>query len=109
MQAFDRGTRAAGGARVAAVRPRRAGRATVSVAELPDDAQICNCNGVSKGAIRACVAGRRARRCARVMDATRAGSGCGSCKAQVQEVLEWAAGGALEEDPAADYYVPASR
>ena len=60
MQAFDRGTRAARGTRVAAVRPRRRRRRQVSVGELPDDAQICNCNGVSKGDIRACVGGRRA-------------------------------------------------
>ena len=29
----------------------------VGVAELDDDAQVCNCNGVSKGALAACVAG----------------------------------------------------
>jgi len=76
-----------------------------SVAELSDDAQICNCNGVTKGAIRACVqdGGRTMRS---VMAATRAGSGCGSCKGQVLEVLEWAADGQADDDPAAEYYVP---
>jgi nitrite reductase (NADH) large subunit len=76
-----------------------------SVAELSDDAQICNCNGVTKGAIRTCVQdGGRTMRA--VMAATRAGSGCGSCKGQVLEVLEWAAGGQADDDPAAEYYVP---
>ncbi|AFR30284.1 nitrite reductase large subunit NirB [Arthrobacter sp. Rue61a] len=76
-----------------------------SVAELADSAQVCNCNGVSKGALVAAVRGG----CASVsaaMDATRAGKGCGSCKLMVTQVVEWAAGGAVEEDLAAGYYVP---
>jgi len=79
--------------------------APASVAELSDDAQICNCNGVTKGAIRACV-NDGALTMRALISATRAGSGCGSCKGQVLEVLEWAAGGQVEHDPAADYYVP---
>ena len=67
--------------------------------------QICNCNGVSKGAIVGCVkAGKRNPKA--VMDATRAGMGCGSCKAMVTEIVEWACGGEVEEDPSAHYYVP---
>ena len=34
----------------------------VGVAELADDAQVCNCNGVTKGALVACVQRRRRRR-----------------------------------------------
>jgi nitrite reductase (NADH) large subunit len=40
-----------------------------------------------------------------VCDATRAGTGCGSCKPQVQAVLETLAGELLEDDPAAHYYI----
>ena len=40
------------------------------------------------------------------MDATRAGMGCGSCKAMVTEIVEWACGGQTEEDPSVHYYVP---
>jgi nitrite reductase (NADH) large subunit len=40
------------------------------------------------------------------MDATRAGKGCGTCKNLVAQIVEWAAGGEVEEDPAADWYVP---
>ena len=40
------------------------------------------------------------------MDATRAGKGCGSCKGLVAQLVEHAAGGAVEEDPSAHYYVP---
>ena len=61
----------------------------VNVADLPDDAQICDCNGVTKGRIVAAVgAGNRDMNA--LCAATRAGSGCGSCKAQVQAVLDMA-------------------
>lgn len=77
-------------------------------AELADDAQVCNCNGVSKAAIVGCVkAGETSL--AGVMAATRAGKGCGSCKGLVAQVVEWAAseaGAAISEDAAANWYVP---
>ena len=104
MQAFDRGS-VLPDERVALLFDLGGPPDEVSVAELPDAAQVCNCNGVTKGDIRACVGGGE-RTLRGVMAATRAGSGCGSCKAQVVEIVEWAAGGALEEDPAADWYVP---
>ncbi|MBD8507148.1 NAD(P)/FAD-dependent oxidoreductase [Hoyosella sp. G463] len=74
-------------------------------ADLADDAQVCSCNGVTKGAIVACVE-HGAKSLTDVMARTRAGKGCGSCKALVGEVVACAAGGALEKDPAADWYVP---
>jgi len=78
----------------------------VGVAELADDAQVCNCNGVSKGALVACVRGGESS-VTGVMKATKAGKGCGSCKQLVAQVVEWAAGGAVVEDPSANWYVPA--
>lgn len=76
-----------------------------SVEEMSDDAQICNCNGVSKGAIvHAVEAG--CSTVGAVMDRTRAGKGCGSCKNMVCKVVEWAAGGGLQEDPSEHWYVP---
>ena len=77
----------------------------VGVAELEEDAQVCNCNGVSKKALVDVVRGG-AKTVAGAMDATRAGKGCGSCKLLVKQVVEWASDGAVEEDPAAGYYVP---
>ena len=72
---------------------------------MSPDTQICNCNGVSKGQLIACVnSGKRSGKA--VMDATRAGMGCGSCKAMVNEIVEWACGGQTEEDPSIHYYVP---
>ena len=79
--------------------------AEISPAEMPDDTQVCNCNGVAKAAIRGAVEGG-CRTVGGVMDKTRAGKGCGTCKPLVARIVEWAAGGAVEEDPAASYYVP---
>lgn len=77
----------------------------VTFEEMSANTQICNCNGVSKGALVACVkAGKRSAKA--VMEATRAAMGCGSCKAMVSEIVEWACGGETDEDPSIHYYVP---
>jgi nitrite reductase (NADH) large subunit len=76
-----------------------------SVENMLADMQVCNCNGVTKSAIVGCVKlGKRSAKS--VMEATRAGMGCGACKSLVGEVVEWACGGVAEQDPSADYYVP---
>ena len=104
MQAFDRGTPLPED-RLALLFDIGAPAKKVSLEEMPVDAQICNCNGVSKGTIVGCVKGGK-RSPKAVMDATRAGTGCGSCKSTVTELVEWACGGAVEEDPSVHYYVP---
>jgi len=80
--------------------------AAVGAAELADDTQVCNCNGVTKASLVACVASGQ-KTVSGVMAATRAGKGCGSCKTLVAQIVEWSAGGAVEQDEAADWYVPA--
>jgi nitrite reductase (NADH) large subunit len=77
----------------------------VGAAELADEAQVCNCNGVSKGQLVACVRDGQ-RTVGGVMGATRAGKGCGSCKGLVADIVEAALGDDLETDPAEAYYVP---
>ncbi|HET9650276.1 MAG TPA: nitrite reductase large subunit NirB [Microlunatus sp.] len=77
----------------------------VGVEEMADDAQVCNCNGVCKGALVDTVKSG-VKTVTGVMDATRAGKGCGSCKELVCKIVELAAGGAVEEDPSIHYYVP---
>jgi nitrite reductase (NADH) large subunit len=104
MQAFDRGDVVPEN-RAELLFPLAADGAGASTADLPDTAQICNCNGVSKGRIAAAVRDG-CRTLKAVCDATRAGTGCGSCKPQVQEVLAFASGGLVADDPAAHYYVP---
>ena len=56
------------------------------VAALPDDATICNCNAVSAGTIRDAMQNGAADLPA-LMAATRAGTGCGSCKNLAREFL----------------------
>ncbi len=104
LQAFDRGSELPDN-RAELFFQLSAATAAPSMADLPDSAQICNCNGVSKGAISAAV---QAGHCTlkAVCDATRAGTGCGACKPEVQSVLELVAGASLKEDPSVHYYVP---
>jgi nitrite reductase (NADH) large subunit len=78
---------------------------SVGVAELSDEAQVCNCNGVNKAALVACVQDGESS-VSGVMAKTKAGKGCGSCKELVGQIVEWAAGGAVTEDPSASWYVP---
>ena len=77
----------------------------LDVRDLPDTAQICNCNGVSKGRIISAVkAGHRSLES--VCDATRAGTGCGSCKPHVQALLELASDDLIVNDPSDCVPVP---
>jgi NAD(P)H-dependent nitrite reductase large subunit len=79
--------------------------AEVSAAELDEQAQVCNCNGVDKATLVRTVH-NGVTSVGGVMDATRAGKGCGSCRTLVAQIVEWAAGGAVTDDPAASWYVP---
>jgi nitrite reductase (NADH) large subunit len=104
MQAFDRGTPLPE-ERLSLLFDIGAPSKKVATEEMPADMQVCNCNGVSKSAILASVkTGKRSPKT--VMDSTRAGLGCGSCKSMVSEIVELACGGEVEEDPSVHYYVP---
>ena len=68
-----------------------------SAADLPDTAQVCNCNGVCKGDIVDAIRAQGLGSTQEVVAVTRAGSGCGSCKPLVRELLAIERGGAGEE------------
>ncbi len=105
VQAYDRGTQVPlNRAELVFVAAFGAG-AAVRPEDLGDDAQVCNCNGVSKGAI---VAAARSgcRTLKMVCESTRAGTGCGTCKRDVQAIFEASAGDAVAEDPSVHWYVP---
>ena len=53
---------------------------------LPDGATVCQCNGVSRAAVAACVRAG-ARSVSEVAAATRATTGCGTCSAVVERLL----------------------
>jgi nitrite reductase (NADH) large subunit len=104
MQAFDRGLPLPD-ERVALMFDIGTPEVAVGAAELSDEAQVCNCNGVKKATIVDAVRGGE-KSVTGVMAATRAGKGCGSCKGLVAQIVDWAADGAVEEDPSASWYVP---
>src|SRR5579859_4789567 len=66
-----------------------------AVAALPDSAQICGCNGVSKGAILSCIKDKKLCSLDEVRAHTKASASCGSCTPQVQQLLALATGGEL--------------
>ncbi|MET0602275.1 MAG: nitrite reductase large subunit NirB, partial [Baekduia sp.] len=68
-----------------------------TAAELPDSAQVCNCNGVCKGAIVGAIRAGGLGSTQEVVSVTRAGAGCGSCKPVVSELLAIERAGAAEE------------
>jgi nitrite reductase (NADH) large subunit len=76
---------------------RLAEAAAATAADLPDGAQICDCNGVCKGDLVAAVHEQGAGSSREVMALTRAGTGCGSCKPMVREVVAEATGGGADE------------
>ena len=59
----------------------------VGVESLPDDAQICSCNAVTKGDLREAICGG-ACDVAALKKCTRAGTSCGSCLPLMKQVLE---------------------
>lgn len=66
---------------------------------MGDDEQVCDCNGVCKGAIVAAVRDDGLTSPAAVMKATKAGTSCGSCKSLVSDIVALAAGAdAVTED-----------
>jgi NAD(P)H-dependent nitrite reductase large subunit len=69
--------------------------ASATPQSVPDTALICNCNGVTKAQIvESVLGGSRSLRA--VCDATRAGTGCGSCRPEVQAILDLACQGIAE-------------
>jgi nitrite reductase (NADH) large subunit len=59
-----------------------------SAASLPDAAQICSCNNVSKGDLVSAIADHALTTIAEVKKCTRAATGCGGCQPSVVSILE---------------------
>jgi nitrite reductase (NADH) large subunit len=55
---------------------------------LADDAQVCSCNNVTKGAICTAIAEQELTTVAGVKACTRAGTGCGGCVPLVAQILD---------------------
>jgi len=63
-----------------------------AVAAMPDDAQVCGCNGVSKGAILGCIKAKGLTTLDEVRAHSKASASCGSCTPQVGQLLALALG-----------------
>jgi nitrite reductase (NADH) large subunit len=61
---------------------------TGGAAALPDDAQVCSCNGVSAKTLRVKIRGDGLASVAQVKSCTRAGTGCGGCLPMVGDILQ---------------------
>ena len=80
--------------------------AEVGVGALPDDAQICSCNAVSKGAICAAIS-QGACDVPAIKAATVAGTSCGSCVPMLKRLLE--AQGVEQSKALCEHFTPVAR
>lgn len=68
-------------------------------AALPDDAEICGCNGVRKGTICQAIRSKGLFTLEEVRRHTKASASCGSCTGLVEQILMSVAGGNYEATP----------
>ncbi|GAA0274139.1 nitrite reductase large subunit NirB [Alteraurantiacibacter aestuarii] len=69
-----------------------------AVAALSDDAEICGCNGVSKGKVVQCIT-KGAHSLDAVRSTCKASASCGSCTGLVESLLSLTLGGEVETGP----------
>ncbi len=72
---------------------------TAAVAALPDDAEVCGCNGVCKGKITGAIAGLGLKSVDEVRAHTKASASCGSCTGLVEQLLKAQLGDAYDPAP----------
>jgi nitrite reductase (NADH) large subunit len=69
--------------------PAREGKPSgAGLAALPDEATICSCLNVTKGAIACAISDGKLTNVAAVKQCTKAGTGCGSCVPLVSQILD---------------------
>ena len=73
-----------------------------SAAAMPDNAQVCGCNGVCKGTIVKAIRENGLFTLDEVKKHTKAASSCGSCSGLVEQILSSTVGGAYKPMSAAD-------
>ncbi len=65
---------------------------TAAVAALPDDAEICGCNGVCKGVIVSAIASKGLTSLDEIRAQTKASASCGQCTSKVETLIKSALG-----------------
>ncbi len=73
------------------------GKTGPDVAAMADDAQICGCNGVSKGSIVCAIKDKGLLSLSQVRAHTKASASCGQCTGLVEAILADTLGGAVEK------------
>jgi nitrite reductase (NADH) large subunit len=68
-------------------------------ATMPDDAEVCGCNGVNKGTIVKAIREKGLFTVDEVRKHTKASGGCGSCTGLVEQILMFTAGGDYSATP----------
>jgi nitrite reductase (NADH) large subunit len=69
------------------VAPGKGGGLTIGALDLPDDAEICSCEGVSKGKICTSIENNTLTQVSEIKKHTRAGTGCGGCAPMLDDLL----------------------
>ncbi len=68
-------------------------------ASMPDEAEVCGCNGVKKGAICKAIKDKGLFTLEEVRKHTKASASCGSCTGLVEQILMFTAGGDYSASP----------
>src|SRR3954466_1261107 len=68
-------------------------------AAMPDDAEVCGCNGVTKGTICKAIKDKGLFTLEEVRKHTKASASCGSCTGLVEQLLMFTAGGDYSKQP----------
>ncbi|AOS79937.1 MULTISPECIES: nitrite reductase large subunit NirB [Hydrogenophaga] len=68
-------------------------------ASMPDEAEVCGCNGVNKGAICKAIKDKGLFTLEEVRKHTKASASCGSCTGLVEQILMFTAGGDYSATP----------
>ena len=68
-------------------------------ASMPDDAEVCGCNGVKKGAICKAIRDKGLFTLDEVRKHTKASASCGSCTGLVEQIIMFTAGGDYSATP----------
>jgi nitrite reductase (NADH) large subunit len=67
-------------------------RSAPDFAAMPDNTQVCDCNGVAKGTIVCAIRDKKLTSLSQVRAHTKASASCGQCTGQVEALLAFAAG-----------------
>jgi nitrite reductase (NADH) large subunit len=79
--------------------PAVAGAPSADIGALPDTAEICGCNGVSKGKILAAIGEHGLTTLDAVRARTKASASCGTCSGKVEALLKFALGDGFDATP----------